>query len=135
MAEIKTKETNENVGEFLQTIADPVKRKDCFEIANLMRVVSKHEPKMWGPAIIGFGKYHYIYESGHEGDTCLIGFSPRKQNITLYMGSVMNTEPALMEKLGKYKRSKGCLYINKLSDIDLKTLKQLIKIRWADQKK
>ena len=90
---------------------------------------------MWGPAIIGFGKYHYKYESGHEGDSCIIGFSPRKQNITLYMGSVMNTEPALMEKLGKYKRSKGCLYINKLSDIDVKTLKQLIKIRWADQKK
>ncbi|MEO8766509.1 MAG: DUF1801 domain-containing protein [Ginsengibacter sp.] len=125
---MKTKQTDESVAKFLDTIPDPDKRKDCIEIAEIMKQVSKFEPKMWGTAIIGFGNYHYKYESGREGDTCLVGFSPRKKNITLYATTGIGSHEDLLEKLGKYKMSKSCLYINKLSDINTKILKQLIKI-------
>ncbi len=128
MAELKTKQTNESVVKFLNTIGDETRRKDCFEIIEIMRRVSKYEPKMWGAAIIGFGSYHYKYESGHEGDTCLIGFSPRKKNITLYIIGGVAEHQDLLNKLGKHKTSKGCLYINKLSDIDTNILEELIKI-------
>ena len=127
MAELKTKQTDENVAKFLNSIEDVNKRKDCFEIAEMIKEESKYEPKMWGTAIVGFGSYHYKYESGHEGDMCLIGFSPRKQAITLYMMGAIN-HPDLLKKLGKHKTGKGCLYINKLSDIDTKILRELIKV-------
>ena len=128
MVELKTKQTDESVVKFLNTIEDPSKRKDCFEIAEMMKRESKYEPKMWGTAIIGFGSYHYKYESGHEGDICLVGFSPRKKNITLYIMSGINDHWDLLGKLGKHKTSKGCLYINRLSDIDTNILKELIEI-------
>jgi Domain of unknown function (DU1801) len=134
MAELKTKQTDESVVKFLNTIEDLTKRKDCFEIAEMMKRESKCEPKMWGASIIGFGSYHYKYESGHEGDACLIGFSPRKQNITLYMMGGINNHEDLLKKLGKYKKSKGCLYINKLSDIDTKVLKEIVKISFDSAK-
>ncbi|MEP6950812.1 MAG: hypothetical protein ABI863_16120 [Ginsengibacter sp.] len=92
MAELKTKQTNESVVKFLNTIADAAKRKDCFEITEMMKQESKCEPKMWGSGIIGFGSYHYKYERGHEGDICLVGFSPGKQNISLYIMAGINDQ-------------------------------------------
>ncbi|MEO8412772.1 MAG: DUF1801 domain-containing protein [Ginsengibacter sp.] len=127
MAENKTKQTAGNFVTFLNTIEDEGKRKDCFQIAEMMKVISTCEPKMWGPAIIGFGNYHYTYESGREGDMCMIGFSPRKQHITLYLMGAIANHPDLLEKLGKHTTSKGCLYIKKLSDIDPEILSTLIK--------
>ncbi len=127
MAEIKTKQTDENVTKFLNTVADETKRKDCFEIIEMMRQITNLPPKMWGPSIIGFGSYHYKYESGHEGDMCIIGFSPRKQNITLYVKATAEGTNALLEKLGKHKTGKGCLYVNKLSDVNADVLKKIIK--------
>ena len=127
MAEMKTKENNENVEKFLNTVEDISKRKDCFEIAELIKKASGFEPKMWGNAIVGFGRYHYKYESGREGDMCLIGFSPRKKNITLYIMAGIESQRDLLDELGKHKTSKGCLYINKLSDIDKNILTKRMK--------
>jgi hypothetical protein len=126
MAALKTVQTDESVVKFLNLVEDETKRKDCFTIVEMMKHATKSEPKMWGTSIIGFGSYHYKYESGHEGDSCLIGFSPRKQNITLYLMGMFKDED-LLQKLGKYKTGKGCHYINNLSDIDIKVLKHLIK--------
>jgi hypothetical protein len=126
MAEMKTKLNGASIENFLNKVDDKQKRDDCFEIVKMMQQVTKEEPKMWGPAIIGFGSYHYKYESGREGDMMKIGFSPRKQNITLYVGLGDNTENPLLKKLGKYTTGKGCLYIKKLTDIDKKVLQELI---------
>lgn len=125
-AEQKTKETSASVTDFLSGIEDEQKRKDCFEILKLMEQVTKHEPKMWGSSIVGFGSYHYKYASGHEGDTMLMGFSPRKQNITLYVTTDYERFPRLMEKLGKHSTGKACLYIKRLSDVDRGVLKELM---------
>ena len=127
MAELKTKQNDESVLKFLNTITDETKRKDCFEIVEMMKNVTGLPSVMWGAAIIGFGSYHYKYESGHEGDMCMIGFSPRKQNITLYVKAAAEETNALLEKLGKHKTGKGCLYINKLSDVNIDVLKKIIK--------
>lgn len=125
-AELKTKVNNASVESFLNTIKDEEVRKDCFEIAEMMKRASKEKPKMWGPSIIGFGSYHYKYESGREGDSPLIGFSPRKQNITLYVLLGADYENPLLKKLGKHTTGKGCLYIKKLADVDKKVLQELI---------
>ena len=127
MAEMKTKINDVSVEDFLNKVEDDQKRKDCFEIVEMMKQVTKEQPKMWGPAIIGFGSYHYKYESGREGDMMQIGFSPRKQNITLYVGLGGETESPLLKKLGKYTTGKGCLYIKRLADVDRKALQELIK--------
>ena len=125
MAENKTKPTSANVVAFLNKIQNRQLRDDCLTILKLMQTVSKLEPVMWGSAIIGFGTYHYVYESGREGDTIVIGFSPRKQNISIYlMGGLKNVEDEL-SKLGKYKTGKGCLYIKSLSDVNLEILKKV----------
>ena len=126
MAELKTKLNDASIEDFLNTVEDEQKRKDCFEIVKIMKQVTKEEPKMWGPSIIGFGSYHYKYESGREGDMMQIGFSPRKQNITLYVGLGNNTENPFLKKLGKHTTGKGCLYIKKLADVDKKVLQDLI---------
>lgn len=126
MAELKTKQTEASVEDFLNTIKDEEIRRDCFEIVQMMKKASKEEPKMWGASIIGFGEYHYKYASGHEGDTMRIGFSPRKQNITLYILLGANPENPLLKKLGKHTTGKGCLYIKKLADVDKKVLQELI---------
>jgi len=125
MAEQKTKPTEQTVTSFLEGVTDENVRKDCIALAQLMEKATGFPPRMWGASIVGFGQYHYKYESGHEGDACLAGFSPRKQNISLY---VMNfdSQPALLDKLGKYKAGKGCLYIKKLSDVDGQVLAQLV---------
>ena len=126
MAELKTKKTEAGVGDFLKGVKDEQVRRDCVEIIKMMKQATKEEPKMWGPSIIGFGSYHYKYESGREGDMMQIGFSPRKQNITLYLGLGADGENPLLEKLGKHTTGKGCLYIKKLTDVDSKVLQELI---------
>ena len=126
MDEMKTKVNDASVEEFLMSVDNEQKRKDSFEIVKIMRQVTKKEPKMWGPAIIGFGSYHYKYESGREGDMPQIAFSPRKQNITLYIGIGNDSDNPLLKKLGKYSTGKVCLYIKKLKDVDRNVLQELI---------
>lgn len=125
MAENKTKPTKDSVTTFLNKVQDKQLRDDCFEILDLMRKVSNCDPVTWGSAIIGFGTYHYVYESGREGDMVVLGFSPRKQNISIYlMGGLKNIEDELT-KLGKYKTGKGCLYINSVGDVNAVVLKKI----------
>jgi len=131
MAEMKTIQTEASVEDFLNLIENDQKREDCFEIVKMMKQVTKKEPKMWGPSIIGFGSYHYKYASGREGDAPQIGFSPRKQNITLYILSGSDHENPLLQKLGKHSTSKVCLYIKRLADVDKKVLLELIKESFA----
>ncbi len=126
MAEIKTKLNDASVEDFLNKVENEQKRKDSFEIIKMMQQATKEEPKMWGPAIIGFGSYHYKYESGREGDMPIIGFSPRKQNLTLYVGLGDDSESPLLKKLGKHTTGKVCLYIKKLADVDRTVLQKLI---------
>jgi hypothetical protein len=124
--ELRTKKTESRVEDFLNSIPDEQKRRDCYVILDLMKKTTKSEPKMWGSAIIGFGDVHYKYASGHEGDICKIGFSPRKQSISLYLMCGIPAVNSLLTNLGKYKTGKGCLYINKISDVDIKVLKEII---------
>ena len=126
MAELKTKANDASVEDFLNNDAKGKKREDSFKILELMKKITKEEPKMWGPSIVGFGSYHYKYESGREGDFFLTGFSPRKQNLTIYIMLGFKRYNELMKKLGKFISSKSCLYIKKLEDIDMKVLKELI---------
>ena len=126
MAELKTKLNDASVEDFLNKVENEQKRKDSFEIIKMMQQATKEEPKMWGPAIIGFGSYHYKYESGREGDMPIIGFSPRKQNLTLYVGLGEDSKNPLLKKLGKHTTGKVCLYIKKLADVDRTVLQELI---------
>jgi hypothetical protein len=126
MAENKTKTNEASVEEFLNNVENEQKRKDSFELLKMMKRVTNLEPKMWGPAIIGFGSLHYKYESGREGDMPRIGFSPRKQNLTLYISVGDDSDNPLLKKLGKYTTSKACLYIKKLADVDRNVLQELI---------
>ncbi len=126
MAENKTKATEASVESYLSAIEDEARRTDCEALAKLMTKATRQQPKMWGTSIVGFGSYHYRYDSGREGDSCLTGFSSRKSDISVYlMASVLGQEE-LLSKLGKHKMGKGCLYLRKLSDVDLKVLEQLI---------
>ncbi|MET0392864.1 MAG: DUF1801 domain-containing protein [Chitinophagaceae bacterium] len=127
MAEQKTRPTVQPVEDFLNGIADERLRQDCFAVLKLMKKVTGAKPNMWGPGIVGFGQYHYKYESGHEGDMCLTGFAPRKPNIlTLYVLAGFPGQTELLEKLGKHKTGKGCLYLKKLEDVDQDVLAKLI---------
>lgn len=126
MAELKTKKTNLSVDKFIESISDFYTRNDCWTLLNMMKQITKAEPQMWGESIIGFGNYHYKYESGREGDWFITGFSPRKQNLTLYMMTGFNKYEAMLKKLGKHKTGKSCLYIHKLDDVDINVLKELI---------
>ena len=127
MAENKTRPSSKSVPEFLEQIDDPGRKADCRNIASLMEKITGSEPKMWGVSIVGFGEYHYKYASGREGDWFLAGFSPRRQSLTLYIMGYLDDYTDHLEHLGKYKRGKGCLYINKLKDIDLKVLEDMIR--------
>jgi hypothetical protein len=127
MAELKTKPNDKDIVAFLNSIENEQRRSDCFAVLKLMSEITKEEPKMWGETIVGFGVYHYKYASGREGDWFLTGFSPRKQNLTIYIISGFNEYEELMNRLGKFKTGSSCLYINKLADIDLKVLTTLIK--------
>ena len=125
-AELKTKVNDASVTKFLNSVDDEQKRDDCFEILKMMQQVTKAEPKMWGSSIVGFGSYHYKGKSGREGDWMLTGFSPRKQNLTLYLTGGFDTHADLLKKLGKFTTSVGCLYIKTLDDVDKKVLKELV---------
>lgn len=127
MYELKTKVNDADVSDFLNTITDESKRNDAFVLLELMQDSAGEEPKMWGKSIIGFGSYHYKYDSGHEGEMCKIGFSPRKQNFSIYVKGPIREHEDLLNKLGKHKLGAGCLYINKLSDVDLSVLKKIFK--------
>jgi len=127
MAELKTKLNDASVTEFLNGIADERKRRDCFTVLELMQQVTAMEPKMWGSSMVGFGTYHYKYASGREGDSFLTGFSPRKQNLTLYIMAGFEQYDELLQKLGKHSTGKSCLYIKRVEDINLATLRELVK--------
>ena len=126
MAENKTQPNAKSVPEFLEQIEDPGRKADCKTISALMEKLSCSQPKMWGDAIVGFGDYRYKYASGREGDWFLAGFSPRKQNLTIYIMGYLENYPDHMERLGKFKNGKGCLYIKRLEDIDMDVLENLI---------
>ena len=127
MAELKTKETTESVSAFLDKIADEGRRADCLAVVDIMRAVTKEEPRMWGSSIVGFGRYRYKYESGREGEWMITGFSPRKGDLTLYILGGFDKFSDLMKSLGKYKTAKSCLYIKKLTDVDVKVLRKLVR--------
>jgi Domain of unknown function (DU1801) len=136
MAENKTTPNDQDVEQFLNSLADERKRKDSFTILEVMKQVTGKEPRMWGSSIVGFGSYHYKYESGREGDMILAGYSPRKQNLTLYNMGGFERYDDLLKKLGKHTTGKGCLYIKRLNDVDLPTLKSLIEesVKYFKQK-
>jgi hypothetical protein len=126
MAELKTMPNEQSVEAFLNSISDDKKRQDSFTILKLMEEATDEEPQMWGDSIIGFGRYKYKYASGREGEWFLTGFSPRVQNLTLYIMSGFEWYGELLDQLGNYKTGKSCLYINNLEDVDLQTLKELV---------
>ena len=126
MAKNKTTETTGSVTEFINKVTDTNKRNDCYTIIELMQQLSGLPPKMWGPAIVGFGSCHYKYESGREGDMPMIAFSPRTTAIVLYMSKDFDNRETLLTQLGKHKTGKGCIYIKKLTDVDMEILKQMI---------
>lgn len=136
MSQNKTQANTANVAEFLAQIADPQKRADCEQIKQWMQELSGEPPMMWGSAMIGFGQYHYRYDSGREGDFFRTGFSPRAQNITLYIMAGFSQYDDLLAKLGKHKTGKSCLYIKRLSDIDAAVLRELIQasLDWMAEK-
>jgi hypothetical protein len=126
MAQNKTKETQASVESYLAAIDDETRRKDCEALARLMGNATKHPAKMWGSSIVGFGSYHYKYDSGREGDMCLVGFSSRKSDISVYGLNAAPNHEELLPRLGKHKAGKGCLYLKRLSDVDTGVLEQLI---------
>jgi|SRR5215813_2494083 len=135
MAEVKTKQTEQSVERFLKGIPDAARREDCIAVAEIMEEITGCEPKMWGTSIVGFGTQHYKYDSGREGDWMLTGFSPRKQNLTLYITAGLDKYESLLQKLGKHTSAKSCLYIKQLSDVDLPTLKKIIRDSVKEAKK
>ncbi len=126
MAELKRKEYKASVAAFLAAIPDPQRRDDALAVAAMRKAATKKEPRMWGASIVGYGAQHYKYASGREGDWFKVGFSPRKDALTVYVTTSFEQYPALMVKLGKYKTGKSCLHIKRLTDVDTKVLKQLI---------
>ncbi len=126
MYELKNKINDANVENFLNKVDDENRKNLSYRILELMKKVTNEEPKMWGSSIVGFGSYHYKYKSGHEGDMCLVGFSPRKQSVTLYLSYDISKYENKLKKLGKFKTGKGCLYIKNEKDIDIKVLEELI---------
>ena len=127
MATNKTQPNDSDVNSFIESVNEDKKRADCFKLVEIMQEITNEKPKMWGPSIVGFGDYHYKYESGREGDFFIVGFSPRKQNLTLYIMPGFERYEKLMADLGKYKTGKSCLYVKSLDDINLENLKELIR--------
>ncbi len=126
MADLKTKKTNASVGQFMRGVEDPQRRKDCRTVLEMMKDVTGERPKLWGDSIVGFGSYHYKYASGREGDWFVVGFSPRKASLSVYIMAGLSSYRKLLAKLGKHKTGKSCLYIKRLEDIDLGVLRQLV---------
>ena len=137
MYEAKTKQTKLSVAEYLSGIQDEARRKDCKTLAALMKKVTGHAPRMWGASVVGFGRYHYKYASGHEGDSCMLGFSSRKGDISVYLvpGYENPTAKKLLAQLGKHKIGKACLYISRLADIELLVLERLLEGSVAETKR
>jgi len=135
MPAAKTIPTDASVEAFLATVEDEGRRADCRTVLDLMQRVTGEPPAMWGDSIIGFGSYHYVYESGREGDWFLTGFSPRKRNLTLYIMAGFSDYDELMARLGKHKTGKSCLYVKRLSDIDLDVLEELVRQSVAHMRK
>lgn len=127
MAEPKTKKNDASVENFLNSVANQTRREDSLSLLGLMRDVTGEEAKMWGSSIVGFGSYHYVYQSGREGDWMLTGFSPRKQNLAIYIMAGFSDYGPLLEKLGKHRTGKSCLYVNKLADVDINVLRELVR--------
>ncbi len=129
MAKLKTTPNNLNVEDFLNAVEHDTRREDSFVVLQMMKDITGEAPQMWGTSIIGFGNYHYKYDSGREGDWFLTGFSPRKKSLTIYMmGSASaSSREEILSRLGKHKTGRGCLYINKLTDVDLEVLAELIR--------
>ncbi len=135
MAANKTQPNKSSVSEFLKNIDSDQRRKDSKALMKIMRKVTGHRATMWGDSLIGYGKYHYVYESGREGDSCLTGFSPRKHNMVIYIMPGFKPYSALLKKLGKHKTSTSCLYFNKLEDLDLTVLEKLIEKSVVEMRK
>lgn len=131
MAEIKTKATEVDVEEFILKVENDVRRNDSFKVVEIFKSITDQEPKMWGPTIIGFGKYHYKYDSGHEGDMPIAAFSPRKDSLVFYFSNFEGRDE-LMEKLGKHKEGKACVYVKKLDDINLSILEEITRASITD---
>ena len=133
MTETKTRPTQVGVEEYIAQVESAAKREDAVVLDALFRKITGMTPQMWGPSIIGYGQYHYRYDSGHEGDMCRAGFSPRKAKHSLYLlgcGGKDEAMEALLSRLGKHSRGAGCLYVNKLADIDLAVLEEMIALSW-----
>ncbi|MXY25114.1 MAG: DUF1801 domain-containing protein [Acidobacteria bacterium] len=131
MAELKTKKNKADVGAFLDAIENEKRRQDCRAVVDLMADATGEAPAMWGDSIIGFGSYHYQYATGREGDWMATGVSPRKQNLTVYIMTGFDRHDALMKRLGRYRTGRSCLYINKLEDVDLAVLRELVRESFA----
>ncbi|MCR3920983.1 MAG: DUF1801 domain-containing protein [Firmicutes bacterium] len=127
MYQQKTRENDDSVLAFIEQVEKPTKRADAYKLLEIFAETTGYQAKMWGKSIVGFGAYHYKYESGHEGDAPLVGFSPRKQTFTVYVATGDIKREDLLQKLGKYKMGKGCIYINKVDDIDVEVLKALLR--------
>ncbi|HEX2252629.1 MAG TPA: DUF1801 domain-containing protein [Thermoanaerobaculia bacterium] len=126
MSDLATRPTDDSVETYLDQVADPERRADCRAVLELMREVTGEEPKLWGGSMVGFGTYHYRYDSGREGDWFLTGFAPRKQNLTLYVMAGFDRYDELMARLGKHKTGKSCLYVKRLADLDPDVLRELV---------
>lgn len=126
MSKLKTKQNNASVTEFIKSVENETRRRDCRQLLELMRKVTGKRPKMWGSSMVGYGRYHYRYASGHEGDWFVTGFSPRKQDLTVYIMPGFTKYEKLLAKLGKHRTGKSCLYLKKLEDVDLKILEQIV---------
>lgn len=135
MAANKTQPTDAKVADYLAAIEDETRRADCETLVKLMSKVTKQPPVMWGPSMVGFGTYHYKYESGREGDFFLTGFASRKSDISVYLSACDEDRDELLAQLGKHKMGKGCLYLKRLSDVDVKVLEKLIKSSIAETKR
>ena len=133
-AEAKTRPTKEKVTDFLNRVSDDSRRADCYAVAKMMEEITGQKPQMWGPSIVGFGTYSYKYASGHSGDWPLAAFSPRKTDLTIYLSVAFEKKEELLSQLGKHKTGKSCLYIKRLADVHLPTLRKLIKASVKDAK-
>ena len=135
MTQRKTVQTHGNVDAFLSTVENPRRRADARRLLELMREVTGEPPKMWGPSIVGFGSYRYRYASGREGSSLVVGFAPRKQNLVLYIMPGFSSYAALLSKLGKFRTGKSCLYVNRLDDVDLSVLQELVRESVAEMRR
>ncbi len=135
MAQNKTQQTQASVDDYFAAIADDTRRADCKALAKLIARATGQPAKMWGSSIVGFGSFHYVYDSGREGDSCLVGFSSRKNDISLYLSSEIPDRDALLARLGKHKQGKGCIQIRSLAEVDEKVLEKLVTGTVAERKR